>query len=90
MPPGSVRNAFAWASIRPLRSRIVSTTSSSSESVSPTSRSTSARGMTPMVRPPSARTARAISPIIETLPPPETKVQPRLAIFRPTSAARSR
>ena len=51
---------------------MVSVTTSSSASWSATSIATRARGITPTVRPPPARTARATAPIIETEPPPDT------------------
>ena len=43
--------------------------------------------MTPTVRAPPSRAARATAPIIDTRPPPETRLQPRAAIAVPTSAA---
>src|SRR5690625_5191321 len=46
--------------------------------------------MTPMLRAPPSRAARATSPIMDTRPPPDTNVQSRFAIAPPTSAARSR
>ena len=87
MPPGSAMNASARSSMTCLRSRIVSVTTSSSASVSATSRCTSALGMTPTVRPPRARAAPASAPMAETLPPPDTSVQPRAAIASPTRTA---
>ena len=43
--------------------------------------------MTPTVHAPRARAAVANAPIAETLPPPQTSVQPRSAIASPSSAA---
>ena len=60
---------------------------SSSASTSASSRCTSAFGMTPTVRPPRARAPVANAPIAETLPPPDTSVQPRSAIASPTRLA---
>jgi hypothetical protein len=45
--------------------------------------------MTPVVRAPPARAARATAPIIDTRPPPETSSQPRAAIPAPTARASS-
>jgi hypothetical protein len=77
------------ASINPLRVRMSSTTSSSSASRSPTSTSSRAEGMTPSVKAPPSRAARATAPIADRLPPPLTSVCPRSASAVPTSAATS-
>ena len=42
--------------------------------------------MTPTVRPPRDRAPAATAPIAETLPPPDTSVQPRSAIAAPDAA----
>ena len=66
---------------------MLSTTSSSSDAWSAHSRSTIDCGITPIVCAPPARAAAATAPIIDLLPPPDTSVHPRAAIWRPTSAA---
>jgi len=90
MPPGSTRNASARRSISALRSRMVSTRTSSSESWSATSIATRWRGITPIVWPPAALAAAPTAPIIATEPPPVTSVWPRPPMAAPTAAASSR
>ena len=88
-PPGRVRNASERESMSPLRVRMSSTTSSSSAARSPTSFSSSASGITPVVCAPPARAAFATAPIIDRSPPPETSEWPRRASSRPTCVATS-
>ncbi len=70
MPPGrATKQPERWA-ISALRSCIVSTTTRSVTSRWPISRSSRARGMIPVTRPPAAIAASATAPIRPTAPPP--------------------
>src|SRR5215469_6142240 len=87
IPPGRATKASPRSSMMALRSRRPSVTTSSLTAVSPTPRSRSARGITPVTRPPCSSTERESAPMSPTRPPPYTRRQCRLAIFSPSSTA---
>src|SRR5690349_7004805 len=72
-----------------LRAPMSVVTTSSSEPVSATSRSTSVCGITPSVWAPPARAPSATAPIMPTQPPPETRLWPRGPRDLPSWVARS-
>src|SRR4051812_39444421 len=76
--------------MRCLRSCMVATVSRRVMLRLPTSRSSSASGMTPTTSPPSAMTLCASAPISPTLPPPYTRRMPFFTRAEPSSHAASR
>src|SRR5262252_4517219 len=87
MPPGRATKASPRSSMMAFRSRSPSVTTSSVTAVSPTPRSSSARGITPVTSPPCSSTERESAPMSPTRPPPYTRRQRRFASFSPSSTA---
>src|SRR5499433_2112864 len=87
MPPGRATKASPRSSMMAFRSRRPSVTTSSLTAVSPTPRSSSARGITPVTSPPCSSTERESAPMSPTRPPPYTRRHRRFASFSPSSTA---